>query len=441
MLNCAKQIVKTLQDKGYQAVFAGGCVRDMLLGIEPKDYDIATSAIPDDIEKLFEHTVAVGKSFGVITVLFNGYSFEVATFRSDGVYTDGRHPDSIHYTNLMEEDARRRDITINGMFYDPINDKIYDYVGGKQDLEDCKIRFIGTPEERILEDNLRMLRVVRFATKLHFGIIPTTMHAIFLHAYKIENVSKERIINEIIKILQTNSPSRGFEILNASRLLLYILHDVGTLKGCKQDPFYHPEGDVWDHTMKLLDSITQISKDPITLLAALLHDIGKPYCTKIENGRITSKKHEYIGAEKSENILRNFNCSNEIVETVSNIIKDHMRIKRVLIMKKSKIIKLICKPYFEKLLLISYYDSLAGSGAVDWYHYLLEKKEEYFKEGTKPKLPECLINGNDLISLGFKPGPIFKIILDRILNLQLEDKILTKELALAYVRSKDWSED
>lgn len=427
----ALYIVKTLQDKNYQAVYAGGCVRDMLMKRTPKDIDIATSALPDQIEQLFKRTIPVGKAFGVINVLIEDHDIEVATFRSDGNYDDGRRPESIAFCS-MKEDARRRDLTINGLFLDPIKNQIYDFVNGQQDILLKTIRFIGNPEQRIQEDKLRMLRATRFATQFTWPIEAYSAFFIKRCAHEINQISNERIQEELTKILQAEV-SFGFKGLLDLHLLQYVLPEIYKLKGCQQNKTWHPEGDVWMHTLYLLHKLSEYTDNKILLWAGLLHDVGKPETTYTEDGIIKSKEHAKVGAKIAEKILKRLKFSNKETEAIYQLVYNHMSIKQAKEMRKSTLRKYLGRPDIENLMTLSYYDSLAGIGDVDWYRFLIKKKIE-FKNEQKPILPPCLLNGYDLISLGFKPGPEFKKILENILDLQLEDQIISKEQALKFVK-------
>lgn len=432
----AIEIVKTLKENGHTAVFAGGCVRDRLKE-DPtfKDIDIATSATPDEIESIFSRTVPIGKAFGVINVLKGEYSFEVATFRSDGDYLDGRRPSSVVFSS-MEEDAKRRDLTVNGLFLDPITGEIFDFVDGENDFKDQIIRFIGDPEERIKEDKLRMLRAIRFMADLNFSIEEESLKAIKKYASQIIQISAERIRDEITKILKCANPLRAFEVLNGIGLLSYILPEVVRLKGCEQNVEWHPEGDVWNHTFILLNILTTKTKDEALLWAGLLHDIGKPDTFKIVDGQIRASGHAKIGADIARIMMTRLKFSNELIDRVDTLIYNHMKIKDVQKMNKSTLRKLMGREDVEDLKLLSFVDCLASSGDNDWHTFLEERQKDFINE-DKPILPPCLLNGNDLIELGFKPGPIFSEILNKVMDLQLEEEITTKEEALIIINSYD----
>lgn len=432
MENTAKKIVQTLVDAGHTALFAGGCVRDMILGLEPKDIDIATSATPDQVELLFKRTIPVGKQFGVIVVLLDGFEFEVASFRNDGNYTDGRRPDGITFST-PEEDAKRRDLTINGMFFNPLNDEIIDFVGGREDLEKGIIRFIGNPQERIDEDRLRILRAIRFTAKFNFTFDQKTSNAIYNNAERIKDVSAERIKDELDKILKLDNPSVGILLLGGYRILDYILPEVKALWGCNQSPRYHSEGNVGNHTILVLEEARKMTSDITILWAALLHDIGKPSTTTLdEKGNFRCFGHDEVGAEMANVIMTRMKSSTEEKVMVCSMIADHMKIGFTKDMKKSTIRRFVAQPNFEKLMVLYKADCL---GCVPSEEVLKNKiliAYDFLVDFvSKPEnvrvLPEPLVNGRTLIDLGLKPGPLFKKILRDIMDLQLEGKITTKE--------------
>jgi len=424
-----KELLQIIQSHNKQAVLAGGCVRDKILGIEPNDYDIATNATPEEIESMFTKTIGIGKAFGIINVFYKGKEYEIATFRTDGKYLDGRHPSSISQATI-KEDALRRDFTINGIFWDPIKNEFYDFVSGQEDLKNRLLRFIGSPQERIQEDNLRMLRAVRFAIKFDdFRIDENTFTAIKENAYKITNISSERIREELIKIFNYDNPDKALFLLKNSGLLKYILPEVENLFGVLQNSTYHPEGDCFTHTILCMEKLD--IKNKYTRWAALLHDIAKPVCFSNENGKITAHGHDKEGELIAGKILKKLNFSNEFIRIVCGIVSDHMKIKEALKMKKSTLKKLMAKEYFMDLLEVSRADSLAGNGDIEWYSFIINTLKTYEPEIIKPK---PLIGGKELIELGLKPGPIFSKILNEVMDLQLEEKINSSEEALDFVR-------
>jgi putative nucleotidyltransferase with HDIG domain len=429
----AISIVKTLQDNGFIAVFAGGFVRDMFLKRESKDIDIATSASPDEVEKLFKRTVPIGKAFGVINVLVDNFSFEVATFRTDGEYEDGRRPTSVAFAS-MEEDAKRRDLTINGMFYDPITKEVLDFVDGSTDISQKTIRFIGSPKERIEEDKLRMLRAIRFAAELGFNIDKYTLDVIRVFAPHITCISSERLREELTKMLKTNNPSKAFELMFETEILQFILPEIVRIKDCEQDPEWHPEGDVWNHTMILLDKLTQKTKDEALLWAGLLHDVGKPSTFNIVDGKIRASGHAKVGTDIAIKIMTRLKFSNDLIDRVDSMVYNHMKIKDVKKMNKSTLRKLMGREDIEDIKLLSFVDCLASSGDNEWHEFLEEKQKDFIKE-EKPILPECFINGYDLIDMGFKPGPVIGKVLSIIMDLQLEEEISSKLDALVLAKT------
>lgn len=429
-------LIRTIQSHDRQAVLAGGCVRDSLMGLKPHDYDIATNATPEEVESYFPKTIAIGKSFGVITVLTSyGESYEVATFRNDGQYEDGRRPTSVAFSS-MEEDAKRRDLTINGLFLDPISGKVFDFVGGRKDIDDKVLRFIGNPLERIEEDRLRMLRLIRFAVKFpDLTIDRDSFEAVKMNASRIVDISPERIREELLKMFAMDRPRRMLTLLFESGLLHYVLPEVEAYRGTQQNPVYHPEGDVWEHTILALEAITGQLDQPFSdavRWGVLLHDVGKPIVTDEE---MSAKNHSHVGWEMTEAILRDrLKFSNDFVEEVGEAVRYHMTVKEAESMKKSSLKRYLQKKYIDTILLVSYFDSMGSRKQVGWYDYILQKREEWGKEVI---LPKPLIGGDHLIRMGFKPGPLFKEILEKVSTLQLEDLLTDEAGALAYVK-ENW---
>jgi len=434
-------IVKRLRERGFIALFAGGCVRDMLMDSVPEDYDIATDARPDDIINIFERTVPVGIHYGVVLVIENGFEFEVATFRSDGTYTDGRHPDTVTFCDARG-DALRRDFTINGMFYDPVDDKHFDYVGGRDDLKARLVRAIGDPSERFNEDRLRMIRAVRFACKFDYKIEDQTAEAIRKLYDKILTVSMERTRDELRKILTGPSPHTGIKMLDDLNLLNEILPEVTAMKGVKQPENYHPEGDVFTHTLLTLSELAacresadsgfgkltalSLSKGWELAMAVLLHDIGKPVTFEVAD-RIRFNNHDNIGADMSEKICERLRMSNAEKERITWLVKMHLYLRHAQQMRISKLKRLFAHEGYPELAELYKVDSLASTGDLEDYNFCQNMFEELQEEEIKP---EPLITGNDLIAMGLKPGPIFSKVLDAIKDDQLEQKITTKEEAL-----------
>jgi len=423
----AEEIVKSLQKKCFIAYFAGGCVRDKLLGIKPSDFDIATNATPEIIQKIFRRTIPVGKKFGVVIVLKNGILTEVATFRSDDVYIDGRRPVGIHFSS-PKEDARRRDFTINGMFYDPIKRKIIDYVGGKKDLKKGVVRAIGEPDKRFNEDALRLIRCIRFASRFRFEIEEKTFDSVKRNIKLINKISAERIGDELIKLFTSPNAGRGLELLYKSRLLKEILPEIAEMVGVKQPKQFHPEGDVFNHTVLALNLLN--NPDVVLAFAILLHDVGKPKTFSVAE-RIRFDRHNVVGKELTEKICDRLRFPRDVKRKIVECVDNHMAFMFVKNMRVSKLKRLLSRETFETELELHKIDCLASHADLANYYFLKRKQEEYAQEEIKP---ESLINGHDLIHLGFKPGPIFKKILDRIRDLQLENKVGSKKEALKYVR-------
>ena len=433
MRDQALKIVQVLQDRGHQAVFAGGCVRDRVLKLEPQDYDIATSATPDQVEALFEHTVAVGKAFGVIVVIMDGFEIEVATFRSDSTTSDGRRPDSVTFTSI-EEDARRRDLTINGMFFDPVRHNLLDFIGGMKDLQEGFIRLIGVPEARIVEDKLRMLRVVRFAARFKFKVVPSTLDAVRNMAPEILKVSAERIGDELTKILRTGNYRIAFDLLFETDLMHYILPEIEAMKGIEQPVDYHPEGDVLEHTIMALESLPADASDELRM-GVMLHDVGKPSTQTFED-RIRFSQHELRGKDVGRELLRRLKFSNEFTEHVTDLIGNHMKFMHVQEMRISKLKRFMAMPKFEEHLAVHRADCMSSHKHLLNYEYVKEKFENYEPEEIKITPDTRILTGNDLLALGFKSGPLFRTILTDVEDQQLEGTISDRDQALKYVSEK-----
>ena len=428
----AQSIVERLRAKGFEALYAGGCVRDRLLGLEPHDYDVVTSARPEQVEALFPRTVSVGAQFGVIIVLEGGSEIQVATFRGDDAYHDGRHPVSVHYTDA-EGDARRRDFTINGLFYDPIKEEILDFVGGREDLKNRILRAIGNPSERFAEDKLRLLRAIRFATTLGFEIDSGTWGALLASAPKIHAVSAERIREEFCKILLSPNRLQGFDLLDQSGLLRMILPEMESLKGCDQPPEFHPEGDVFVHTRLMLSLLPEKVSLPL-VLSVLFHDLGKPPTRIVdETGRIRFNGHEGVSAEMSLRILQRLRFSNEVNDAVIPAVRLHMSFKDVPNMRVATLKRMMARPTFDDELELHRVDCLGSHGMLDNHALLIAKREEF---SHQPLIPRPLINGNDLIALGWKPGPKFAEILSDVQTRQLEGSLTTREEALSSLQDR-----
>lgn len=429
----ASSIVRRLRDAGHTAYFAGGCVRDMLRGVEPKDYDIATNARPEEVQRLFPRTVAVGAHFGVICVIEGGWQFEVATFRSDGSYIDGRHPEGVTYSS-PREDAERRDFTVNGMFYDPVSLEVIDFVGGRADLDRRLLRAIGDPPSRFREDRLRLLRAIRFATLLEFEIDPATWEAVQKQAAEIDSVSAERIREELVRIFLSPNRVRGLDLLDQSGLLGQIIPEMLALKGCEQPPQFHPEGDVWVHTRRMLELLpAQVS--PPLVFAVLLHDIGKPPTWSLDpaEGRIRFNAHDKVGAAMARAIMERLRFSRDEIEATVEAVDQHMVFKDVQRMRVAKLKRFMARPGFEEEMELHRVDCQSSHAMLDNYDFLHRKQEEFANE---PLIPPPLVSGNDLIALGWKPGPKFKEALDAVQTRQLEGTLTTREEALAWLETE-----
>lgn len=433
----AIDIVLTLQKAGYTAYFAGGAVRDMLLGIAPKDIDIVTSALPDELEAIFEHTIPVGKKFGVILVVQNGHHFEIATFRSDAGYSDGRRPDAVTFTNA-ENDARRRDFTINGIFYDPVAEKYLDYVEGRADLQAKLIRFIGNAEERILEDHLRLLRAVRFKNQFDFQYEPATYEAIQKYAPLIlKKVSTERIRDELIKmLLDKTRPSMAFEEMSYLGLLRLIIPELERLRGCAQPMEYHHEGDVWTHTMAAIDSLPP-EAPLIARLATLFHDIGKPD-TFVLKERIRFDSHAEIGAKIAGAVMKRLNFSREQTEAVAWCIEHHMMMASFLTMNDGRLMHWLHHPQMKNLMHLMKADA-AGTDPGDFSLYDKIEKLYRLKLKKHPELPKPFLTGEDIMKLtGLPAGSRIGELKDQLYEMQIDGKIRTQAAAEKWARK--WTE-
>ncbi len=423
----AERIVQRLVDAGHDALFAGGCVRDMLRGEEPHDYDVATDARPEEVEALFDRTVSVGRQFGVVIVVLGDDQFEVTTFRAEGGYSDGRHPDEVRYADARE-DALRRDFTINGLFYNPLADEVIDYVGGEADLQARVIRAIGDPAQRFAEDALRLLRAVRFAARFGYRIEPGTMAALEAYAAAIAQVSGERVRDELGRIL--TGPNRGdaLELLRATGLLAAILPEVAAMEGCGQPDEFHPEGDVLTHTRLCLDALS----DPSVPLAfaTLLHDVGKPP-TRTEADRVRFNQHDRVGAQLARAICRRLRFSTAATEHVVDLVAQHMRFMVVRQMRESRLKRLLRSPHIEDHLELHRVDCLASHGDLGNHEFC---RQQLAALGEADIRPPRLLTGDDLIDLGYTPGPLFSQILERVEDAQLEGDVQTRDAALALVR-------
>lgn len=437
----ATQIVERLRAAGHAAYFAGGCVRDLLLGREPLDFDVATSARPEQVLAMFPRTFAVGAQFGVVLVV-DTYDeaeilTEVATFRNDGAYKDGRRPESVSYTDSAEQDVLRRDFTINGMLLDParlkasgsVDDAVLDFVGGREDLQHGIIRAIGNPAQRFAEDKLRMLRAVRFAARFGFEIEEKTLRAIRTAAPEIDQVSRERVREELTRMLTEGAPRRAFELLEQTGLLVEVLPEVMRMRGVEQPPQYHPEGDVWIHTLMLLEQLPAGS--PATLAwGALLHDVGKPATFRRAPDRIRFDGHVEVGVRMTEEICHRLRMSNSDTEQILALVANHMRFADVEKMRDSTLKRFFRLDKFDEHLALHRMDCMASHRDLSLYQFALERYQTAAPEQIRPT---PLIRGDDLIALGYRPGPEFRTMLNLVEDAQLEGKVQSRDEALAMI--------
>jgi len=430
----AINIIKTLRENDFESYLAGGCVRDILLNRKPKDYDIATNAKPNDIEKIFDKTISVGKKFGVIIVIMNEKQFEIATFRKDGQYKDGRRPSKIEFSSI-EEDAQRRDFTINALFLDPIDNKIYDFVNGKKDLENKIIRFVGKPEERIQEDRLRIMRGIRFALKYNFTIEKETYKAIKRNSYKINDISQERITEELFKMLDCKQPREMLNLLFDTNLIYYILPEIAIMKNITEPIKYHPEKYLLEHTIRTMENLNN-EKDLELIFAGMIHDIGKPH-TRERTNRIRYNGHDKVGADMTERLCERLKLSNAIKIKLVALVGNHMKFQYIKEMKKSKLKKYISSKYWNELLKLHKADCLASNMNLENYNYAIKKQKILEKEGLKP---DPFIAGKDLINMGFIPSPQFSKILNEVYILQLENELKNKEECIKYIKDREGNE-
>jgi poly(A) polymerase len=445
----AISIVRTLRDRGHQAYLVGGCVRDLVLGREPADYDVTTDATPDEVMRIFPETYAVGAQFGVVLVPLPARdaascvsteasehpktnAVEVATFRSDVGYSDGRHPDRVRFSKDPREDVERRDFTINGLLFDPIKDEVLDFVGGRADLEAGIIRTIGDAERRFAEDKLRMLRAVRFAARFEYQIEPKTSAAIPKMAAQIHQVSRERVRDELTRMLTEGHARRAFLLLDESGLLNEILREITAMKGVEQPPQFHPEGDVFVHTLLLLDKLPHPC--PLTLAwGALLHDVGKPPTFRVAPDRIRFDGHVEVGVKMAQEILHRLRFSNDDTEQILALVANHMRFADVQKMKESTFKRFVRLPDFAEHMELHRIDCQASHGDLTCYQFTRETMSSIPPEAIRPK---PLVTGDDLIAAGYMPGPRFKEILDAVEDGQLEGRLATRTDALTWVQQQ-----
>jgi poly(A) polymerase len=431
----ANSICDVLQRSGYQALLVGGCVRDLLLGREPGDYDVTTDATPEEVMKLFPETIAVGAQFGVMLIPRDGLKVEVATFRSDVGYSDGRHPDRVVYSKTPQEDVQRRDFTINGLLMRHDSDEVLDFVDGQADLKAKVIRAIGEPSRRFAEDKLRMMRAVRFAARFGFEIEAATFRAIRRHVAEIHQVSPERLREELTKMLTEGAARRAFELLDETWLLQQVLPEIGAMKGVEQPAQYHPEGDVWIHTRLMLEELPK-GASPTLAWGVLLHDVGKPptfQSAKDTGDRIRFNNHVEVGVRMAEAICRRLRFSNEETEQILALVDNHMKFGAVEEMRASTLKRFVRLPHFEEHLALHRLDCLSSHRNLDSYEFVRQ-----FLEKTPPEQvrPARLLCGDDLQDMGFQPGPLFAQILQSLEDAQLEGQVKTREEAEDFVLAR-----
>jgi poly(A) polymerase len=457
----ATEIVRTLRERGHQAYLVGGCVRDLLLGREPADYDVATDATPHQVMQIFPETYAVGAQFGVVLVpvkpattqdpkehegkriVSGGHSgtavagespapqkaVEVATFRSDMGYSDGRHPDEVRFSRDPREDGQRRDFTINGLLMDPLTNEVLDYVGGRNDLKAGIVRTIGDPEHRFGEDKLRMLRAVRFAARFDYKLDPKTLQAIYRLANQIDQVSRERVRDELTKMLTEGRAKRAFELLDKTRLLSHVLPEISRMKGVEQPPQFHPEGDVFVHTLLLLEKLPA-GCSPTLAWGALLHDVGKPPTFRVAPDRIRFDGHVEVGVKMAEEICHRLRFSGDETRQILALVNNHMRFADVQRMNPSTLKRFLRLPQFDEHLELHRIDCLSSHGLLGSYEYAQEKLRTVPAEEIRPR---PLITGDDLIAAGYEPGPRFKEILTTIEDAQLEGRVASHDAAMEMI--------
>ena len=428
-------IVRSLRDRGHHAYLVGGCVRDILLGRDPADYDVATSATPDEVMRIFPDAYGVGAQFGVVLVpagdvsTEENHTVEVATFRSDFGYSDGRHPDEVRFSKDPREDVQRRDFTINGMMLDPVSNEVLDFVGGQKDLNAKTIRCIGKPDHRFGEDKLRMLRAVRFAARFGFEIATATFVAIQKLAAQIHQVSRERVRDELTKMLTEGQARVAFVLLDGTGLLREVLPEIEAMKGVEQPLQFHPEGDVWVHTLLLLEKLPHPCSAALAW-GALLHDVGKPPTFRRAPDRIRFDGHVDVGVKMAEEICRRLRFSNDDTEQILALVDNHMRFGQAMRMSESTFKKFVRMPHFDEHLELHRLDCLASFGELTTYDFTRNRMAALTPEAIRPA---PLVTGEDLIAAGHAPGPNFKEILSSVEDGQLEGRLRSREEALQFV--------
>lgn len=427
----ALAIIARLRERGFIAYLAGGCVRDRVLGVAAQDYDIATDARPEVVRELFDNTAGVGARFGVILVIVDGEPFEVATFRADAPYVDGRRPSAVHF-GTVEEDARRRDFTIGGMYFDPASGRIIDLVGGMRDLRAGVVRAIGNPAERFEEDHLRVLRAVRFATRLDFEIEPATWAAMRRAAPKVAHIAAERVGEEIVAIMTGGHVARGLELMRECGLLEAVMSEVLPMIGCEQPRNFHPEGDVYRHTCLALSMLEAGCAETLAF-GVLLHDVAKPQCRASNGGKVTFYGHTEQGAEIAAGIMRRMRRSRFVQDRVAYLVRNHLRLVMAPRMRQATLKRMLAEDGFGELLELSRLDALASSSNLGFYHFCAHALGTMGREEIRPPR---LLDGDDLIAMGFAPGPQFKSILKDVEDQQLDGALASREQAVDYVRAR-----
>ena len=425
----ALEIVRRLQGAGFTAFWVGGCVRDQLLGRLPEDYDIATDAKPEQVEALFPRTVPVGRQFGVMLVVEDHEHFQVATFRAEADYRDGRHPNRVEFSTARA-DAERRDFTVNGLFYDPVRDELYDWVNGRADLDARLLRTIGEPDQRFAEDHLRILRAARFAAQLDFSIEKRTLRSVRANAPKVASVSAERVRDELIKLLRPPHAARGLELLRLTGLLGVVLPELEPTLTCEQSPDYHPEGTVFQHLVKML-TFLPMDAPPTLPWMALLHDVAKPATFRRDpaTGQITFYGHETIGAEMAAAILDRLRFPRKQIEEIVTGVRYHMQFKDVPKMRKASLRRMLLRPTFPVEMALHRLDCLGSHGRLDHYDLLTHEADAFAEQ---PALRPPLLTGTDLIALGVAPGPKLGALLAELREKQLQDELTNSDEARAW---------
>ena len=428
----AARIVLQLRSAGFEAYFVGGCVRDFVMGVVPADYDIVTSAIPDQVIALFNRTVAIGAKFGVVAVIVEGHSFEVATFRSDDVYIDGRRPSNVHFT-CAKEDVFRRDFTVNGLLMDPVTGEITDYVDGLADIQKKIIRTIGDPDKRFQEDHLRMLRAIRFTANLNFKLDSSTQESIAKNVVQIKTISAERIQDELNKLLTRGGARRGLELMAQTEMLREILPELDAMQGVEQPPRFHPEGDVWQHTLMMMEILSEEKEaalNPVLAWGTLLHDVGKPLSRTEDESGVHFYGHVQHGGKIAEEIMQRLKFSRAQREAVLDLVLQHMNFMNVQKMRPARLKRFLRMPDFDLHLELHRLDCLASHGMLDNYEFCRNQLENLTMEELHPPR---LLTGDDLIALGFTPGKIIGEILRTLEDEQMEGRITSQDEAKIFV--------